>query len=701
MGLNLSEESVAALESRTEGWVAGLQLAALALRAMSSLPTQRGVADFLRDFGGTHRYVIDYLAEEVLRQQSEEMRTFLHQTAILDRLCAPLCDELTGRDDSEAILRRLEAENLFLIPLDVRREWYRYHHLFADFLRTELDEKQQPTLHLRAAHWLMEKDLWVEAANHALASGEMQEAAGIIALGAAGAVRSASFVTLLSWLEALPDELVRANGELATHKGFLLFLRNDHATAAIYADAAGKSLPLDAPSPSRGRLLSLQVHVAMWESDLDSVVELSRAALRHLGDEDYFFRDLTFNVLGQSLEMQGDVAAAVDVYREAVQIGRRAGGQQSALVSLTNWVFALNELGRRREAVALCEQVLSESRAQRGGASPLIDGLDLGWGLLSCEANELDRARRQALRALALCERVNIVDGILWAQHILTRVHLAGGEVESALDVIQEARRLATSGKPHEGWVFSLEAEINLRRGNVAEAVRWAKASNLTPADTPHHWTEFLYFTYVRLLLAQDRLEEAGTLLATIERSAQEGQRRRKLITVYLLQALLLRAQGDEVQALSRVEGALRLAAPEDYYRVFLDEGPVISELLPRVAHGAPEFVSRLMQAFQAQTAARGAIGPEDSIEPVCVRTKREPSPIASHDKETLVEPLSERELQVLRLVARGLSNREIAQALVVTVGTVKKHLNNIFGKLSVKSRTQAVARARDLALLP
>jgi LuxR family maltose regulon positive regulatory protein len=704
MDLDLSEDDIAALEARTEGWIAGLQLAALALRAPLSTQARKDVADFIQDFGGTHRYVIDYLAEEVLQQQPDEIRAFLRQTSILDRLSAPLCDIVTDRDDSATLLRQLEEANLFLIPLDGQREWYRYHHLFADFLRSELGEERQATLYLKAARWFAEHNLREEAANYALASGEMNEAARIIVLAAEDAVRSASFVTLMGWLEALPDELVRTDGELATYTGFMLCLTNRYDEASVYAKAAGQSLPPDAPLPSRGRLLSLQAHIALFTGALESAIQRSKEALDCLGDGDDFFRDLTFNVLGQSLEMEGDVTAATEVYYDAVLTGRKTGSQLGTIVTLTNLLLALNELGRRREAVTLCHQVLDESAGRQSDAILPGDGLSLAWSLLSYEANELDSARDQVLRALALCERANILDGILWGQHILARVHLACGEIDGALKAIQKARRLSASGKPQEAWFAALEADINLRRGDLAVAARWARAAELTHTDIPHHWDELPYFTYARLLLAQDRTEEAGVLLATIERSAREGKRHRKLITVYLLQALVQRALGDELQAIARVEDALRLAAPEDYYRAFLDEGQAIARLLPRVHHVSPEFVDDLIEAFRTQASRRRPISPASPVQAAereSMRAERTPSPLSTLDSEALTEPLSERELQVLRLVANGLSNREVSQALFVTVGTVKKHLNNVFGKLGVKSRTQAVARARDLSLLP
>ena len=263
------------------------------------------MADFVADFGGSHRHVIDYLADEVLAQQPEEIRVFLRQTSILDRLTAPLCDALTGRDDSAAILRQLEQSNLFLIPLDDRRIWYRYHQLFAEFLRTDLDEASQAELHLRAARWFEGQELWMESVKHALASGDIKEAARTIGLAADSALQIAALTTLQGWLDALPDRVVRESAELATYKGFVLFYRGFPGEAASYAQAAGSKLNADAQPASAGRLLSLRAHLALSNGSYSEAIELCREALACLDEEDYLFRGLTLNLLGQSPGVAG------------------------------------------------------------------------------------------------------------------------------------------------------------------------------------------------------------------------------------------------------------------------------------------------------------------------------------------------------------------------------------------------------------
>jgi LuxR family maltose regulon positive regulatory protein len=676
LGLDLDPGVVAALEARTEGWIAGLQLAALSVRGR---PAQR-IAEFVELFSGSHRHVIDYLAEEVLARQRDQVRDFLCQTSILDRLTAPLCDAVTGRSDSKALLRQLDGANLFLVPLDDQRQWYRYHHLFADFLRTELDAETQAALHGRAARWLVAHELLPEAVKHALASGDLDQATEVVALASAEAFRYGALATLQGWLEALPEEVVRGNSELATYQGYLLFFVGQTSQVGAYAEAAERSLTPQASPSSRGRLLGLKAHLALCANELDAAAQLSREALSCLEPGDTVYRNLTANLLGQVLETKGDVVAAAEIYRQAVSSQQVASNEVGALVVLTNLVFALNELGRRREAVAVCRQAVAERRPLPGRALPVSEGIYLAWSLLSYEANELEQAQEQVVVALQHADQANIVDGVLWGQLILARVHLARGELGAARQVAREGRQYVAGLDVYGGkvqWFAAVEAQASLLEGDLAAAARWAGATGFSPADTPHHWDELQYLTYVRVLLAQNRLVDAQQLLSTMERSASQGERRRKLITLYLLQAVAQRAGGHTAQATTLVEKALDLAAPQDYRRAFLEEGPAIVELLPRVRHLAPGFVSEVLRAASARDAGR-------------------PLPQA----QGLVEPLSEREMEVLRLIAAGRSNPEIAELLYLSLNTVKWHAKNLYGKLQVGSRVEAVARAQELDLL-
>jgi len=679
----LDADLVATLEARTEGWVAGLQLASLALRPSLSARAEdaNAIRDFVAAFGGSHRHVIDYLADEVLAHLPGEVRHFLCQTAILDRMTAPLCDAVTGREDSDVLLKQLEQDNLFLTALDGRREWYRYHALFADFLRTELDPQAQAALHLKAADWYAGQSLLPEAVGHALASGDLDRAAQAIALAADDAFQTASIATLAGWLDALPDETVRAHTELAMYKGFVLFLTDRRSEAATYAEAAEQHALADLSPSGWGRLYSLKAHVALCVDTPQAAIRQSREALECLDENDAVFRDLVLNVLGQALEMEGDVVAAADVYREGFDLRRQTGNQLGTLIVLTNLAFALNELGQRRQAIVPCRQIVEEKIGQSGQGPSLAEGAYLAWSFLSLEANELRQAREQAQRALALCQQAHVVDGVLWAQSVLARVHLADGAFDAMRETCQKAYQLAVPANQgiHRSRFAALEAQASLQQGDLDAAVRWAREAGLSPDRVPHRWDEFTYHVYVRLLLAQQRTAEAQRLLAGMERAARQGKRQRSLLTTFLQQALVYHALGEREQSLACVEDALRLAAPQDYFRAFLDEGPPLLGLLSPVRHIAPAFVNGLLGVSPGEET--GARDGGFALSP-------------------LLEPLTDREQEILRLIAAGRSNPEIANLLYLSLNTVKWHAKNLYAKLGVSSRVQAIARAQELDLL-
>ena len=682
LDLTLDVQIVDALEARTEGWIAGLQLAALSIGGRS----EESITGFVAAFGGSHRHVIDYLADEVLAQQPKEIQSFLRETSILDRLTAPLCDALTARDDSAAILRQLELANLFLVALDDRRIWYRYHQLFAEFLRTDLDEASRVKLHLKAARWFESQRLWTESVKHALASGDVVESARAVGLAADIALQSVALTTLQGWLGALPEQVVRESAELSMYKGFVLFYRGFQGEAASYAQAAGNNLNAASQPASPGRLLVLRAHLALSDGSYSEAAGLSREALAHLDEEDYLFRGLTLNLLGQALEWRGDVAAAAGAYREGTYTGRRAGDHVGALAAQINLAFALNELGRLQEAFSLCQELEDEAR-KAGPQSPSAGACNLAWSWLSYEANELERAREQALLALSLAEGVGFSDAILRVQYTLARTHLALGQVDAARQVVHDAYRLMARldlDLPQAKWFRSLEAEIHLRLGQVAAAAEWATASGLSADDSPGRYDEDVYIAFARLLIAQGRCTEAEHLLATMERLAEDGGRRRTLITIYLLQARVLQAQGGKGAARAHVERALHLAAPQGYLRAFLEEGDVIAALLPTVRRIAPRFVDSLLDAF-----SREQIPGDRSLS---LPATAQPSP--------LVEPLTARELEILRLIAAGRSNPEIAELLYLSLNTVKWHVKNLYGKLGASSRVEAAALAQELDLL-
>jgi LuxR family maltose regulon positive regulatory protein len=667
----------------------GLQLAGLSLQGKEAAR----VEEFIQAFGGSHRHIIDYLVEEVLQEQTNEIHDFLFQTAILDRLTAPLCDAVTGRDDSQLMLTQLEQANLFLVPLDERREWYRFHHLFADFLRVQA--KMQPqdlaVLHQKAAQWYEANRFMAEAIKHALAAGDTVDAARMITLAAEDTLRHARFVTFFKWLDALPDEFVRADYDVATTKGCALMLAGDLAAAESLAQTAAHSLPADAPPSTRAKVVCLQALLALTyrgrENDHKGAIRQAVEALQLIGNTNPLFRVMLLTHLGESQRLDGDLASAVHTLREAVDLNRRIDNHIMAVIAVSNLAALLFQQGRRREAATLCQQTIDRYVDAHGRPVPPAGVAYVLLAAMHYEANELEQTHHCSLKGLQLYEHMALIAVTWMGKTLLAQLQQAMGETQATLTTIRETcqsitkeiawRRSALSAK-------AVEVGLQLKQGDVAAVARWADTMHLSQTDAISYPREPLHLVYVRLLLAQNHPSKAQTLLARLERAAREEGRYGNLIAIHALQALAQQAMGQEDQARGFLREALRLAAPQDYYRSLLDEGPPLARLLFKMRNRLSEtidaaFVDDLVAAFQTEL--------------------EYPHPL-SRTSRPLVEPPTEREQDVLALIVAGLSNREIATELVLAMGTVKKHITNIYGKLGVQRRAQAIARARELDLL-
>ncbi len=684
LGLALDAEKIAALDARTEGWIAGLQLAALSMRGKGD------VASFVAAFSGSNRHIIDYLTEEVLAQQPEEIRDFLHRTSILDRFCAPLCDAVREANaDSQTILEHLERQNLFLVPLDDRREWYRYHRLFADFLRTELAQERSAALHLRAAHWFEAHDLMPEAVNHVLAhaaaTGDTDEAVRVITLAGSRALSEGALVTLLGWLDALPDEVVRADGWLASFKAWCLLMTGQSEIALSYIQSAEATLEHGDSPVDRGRVLSLRCAI----SDAEGVLRMAPQALELIGDADPLSRTGTLFILGDAQDAVGDVAGAAATFREAYHLGHKYGHQIIAAVALAHLAISINYQGRQREALAICQCGARQYADTRGNPLPVAGLLYVVLGELAYEANDLEGAHQYLQTGLELGQQSATTLVILYSLEALAQVQYAMGHGQEALATIQEAQTLANQAGEFEwrGAGAAIEAHLHLSQGDIRAARQWAESADLPLADPLDQTRKYEYTNYVRVLLALRRAREVQTLLARLEHAARENGRRRHLLTIHIQQALAERRLGNEAKALEYLEQALRLAAPEGYIRAFLDEDPAVAQLLPRARHVAPEFVDELLVAFEM---------PEYGSMGETLPRTHTPTLVA----QPPVDPLSDREIEVLRLMAADLSAPEIAEELVIAVSTVRSHIKHIYGKLDAHSRYEAVERARELELV-
>ncbi len=673
MGLNLAAEAVQALETRTEGWIAGLQLAALSLQARADDADR--VAEFVRAFSGSHRYVIDYLVEEVVEQQPVHIRDFLSQTAILERITAPLCRAVTGREDSPTILARLEKMNLFLIPLDERRQWYRYHHLFAEFLRTELEPEQQEALHGRAAHWFEAHGYLEEAVRHALHSGQVAETGRLIRKAGLPLFQRGELVTLLGWLDALPDEFVRANSGLALDKAWALWLMRRGREADSYARSAEAALPQEAPPEMRGRLLGLRFALSFANREsVTAALPLARQAEAFLDQAHSRFLPAILLISGKAQEALGDTLAAARAYRRAGQAGQQFGNASVAATGRSMLAQQLNLQGRRSEAWAIVRQQMAEQVDRHGQPLPSAGLAHMVAGELAYYANQLELAYQYVRQGQALIEQglqTYRLPGKLAATPILAAL----GKTEVALSTIQEMKQISRGGNVglFSPLFAALEADIYLHRGDMDPVRRWVQQAGLAATDSPTLPREPEYLVYIRLLLAQQQPGQALALIDRLEPLAQQAGRYLPRLTLTIQRALALAALNRQPEALAALQTALQMAQAETYRRPFLHEGQAVGALLQQVSTAAPAFVGSLLEAF-------GQVEPDRPAAPV--------------------EPLSERELEVLRLLVTELTAPEIADRLVIAASTVRSHVKSIYRKLDAHSRYEAIERARKLGLV-
>ncbi len=677
MGLDLSDEAVTTLDTRTEGWIAGLQMAALSLEGQNAAR----VADLINTFSGTHHYVIDFLAEEVLRRQPQNIQQFMCQTAILDRMCSSLCDAVTESDNSQAILFMLERSNLFLTALDDQSNWYRYHHLFRDFLRTQLQPYQQPHLHQKASAWHEAHGLIHKAVEHALAAGDMDEAARVIGIASRYALHEGQLTTMLKWLDSLPEERVRASAELVSFKGWGLVLMGKREAAEAFAEWAMTSPIGGANQAQLGIPLTLQAYLAVQRGDNANCMQLAQQALAVLDKTDPLSRTFYYGALlslGHAQREIGDTQAAIETFRQAISCAHIYGVNLANIGALEELCLLLHMHGLQEEAATLCRQAIDRCVVEGKDPMPMLGIAYIILAMMCYESDELTQAYMYVNQGLELCQQLMMPMETLRGQILLAFLLQAAGKDIMATAMMKEARQTAANlGFPRfTRLVEAAAVDLHLQQERLDRAAEWAEKAHPIPDEVLSPEREAEYRIYARLLLKQKRFDEMESILAHLAHLAWEKERFGDLIDVYVLQAQLFHVLGRRDAALEKLEKALRLASPRGYYRAFLNAGSSITELLSLLRSVAPEMVDRLLNSINTGTGQWAELA------------------------STLVDPLSARELEVLQLMAGGLSNREAAQALFVTEDTIKKHLSHIYEKLAVKNRTHAVARAREMGLL-
>ena len=703
MTLGLTAQDVAVLEGRTEGWIAAIQLAGLSMQGRDD------VAGFIAQFAGDDRYIVDYLLEEVLQLQPEHVRTFLLETSILSRLNGSLSDAVTGRSGGKAMLEALERQNLLLVPLDDRREWYRYHHLFADVLEARLRDEQPgrvAELHSRATEWYEQEGERGEAIRHAIAGGDFGRAADLIELAMPASGRGRQEATLRRWLDALPDELIRDRPVLSNGYAGSILVRGETEGVesrlrdaerwleVMAAGAPGESVERptamvvadeDAFRRLPGALAIHRAGLAHLRGDVPGTIAHARRALELIDADDDLGQGAASALLGLAYWTNGDLEAASSLYAGALGRIEKAGFRSDAIgVSLALADMRIAQ-GRLHDAMRTFERGLDLADDQGGLTLRGAADMHVGISEILRERDDLAGAAQHLQQAMDLGEANSLPQNPYRSRVAAAGIRQAEGDREGALRLLAEADRLYTTDySPEVRPVGALKARVWIANGRLSEARSWARERDLSADDELDYVREFEHLALARLILAEgvrDRSDETiGAAIGLLDRllvAAEVGGRTGSVIEILVVQALARRAANDVPGALVSLDRAVALAEPEGYVRVVAGEGPAMTALLRLAAQqrDASSYLRRLLAAT-VTPAARAPLG------------------------QPLIEPLSERELDVLRLLESELDGPDIARQLTVSVATVRTHTRNIYAKLGVNSRRTAVRRAAELGLL-
>jgi LuxR family maltose regulon positive regulatory protein len=680
MGLALPSAQVDALEKRTEGWAAGLQLAGL------SMQTHEDKTAFIEAFTGSHHYIVDYLLEEVLNHQSDVVREFLLRTSILERMTGTLCDALTGRSDGQVVLELLEQRNLFIVPLDEQHDWYRYHHLLADVLQSRLQQSNPeifPELHQRASQWFEVNGFFEQAVLHAVSGKDLEKAAELIEQNAMAMLKHGELVTLLNWISPVED-LSAERPWLSIYKSWALTLTGQLDIAEAWLRKAESIIKLarqESRQEMQGHIEAIRAYIAEARGDASQTIRHAHKALECLPERNQAVRSVVTFTLGTAYRLIGDPRRATQTLEAARRAARISGNRYLELGALFTLADLTFDQGKLHQAFDIYNETL-QLATRPGGQKLLAAGMVyFGLGLIHYEWNDLDAAQENTQQAIDLCQKWGHFVNLAASFVLLSRLEQACGDLDGAQQAIyraEELTRMHALALRAESWVTAFRVRLWLAQGNLEAAIRWAEESDITITDEFSYLREAEYLSLGRVYLASSRNDRVLELSQWLQNAAEATCRTGSLIEALVLRALAFGAKNDFRQALASLERALALAQPEGYIRVFVNEGAPMAELLRRAGTQGIEaqFVAKLLSEFD-----QIAGGPDSAVQP-------------------LIEPLSRRELEVLNLLADGLSNSEIADKFVISVGTVKAHTASIYRKLNVNSRTQAVARARELDIL-
>jgi LuxR family transcriptional regulator, maltose regulon positive regulatory protein len=692
MGLTLTPEDVAALDTRTEGWIAGLQLAALSMQG------QPDPGRFIQSFSGSHRFVLDYLLEEVLERQPAEIQSFLLSTSILERLCGPLCEAVLDlpSGSGQSILKALERGNLFLVPLDNERRWYRYHHLFGELLYQRLGHPHEfPEYHLRASAWFETNHDLAAAFHHALAAEDFERAARLAEAAWQGMERSFKSTAWIGWVGKLPDAVVLSRPRLCVQLGWAFSDAGELETSEIYLQNAERALAgVTDPDESR----SLQGNVALIRSsnaqnqgDLAETVKYAELSIQLAPEHDVYLQSQAAITLGFTHWTTGNVEASLQAMLTWINDMQRLGNQMFVIAS----AFAVADmqviLGRLGDAEKTLLQAIQQAAELGQEAELVTTHHHLGLALLAHERGDDEATARHMQLAAELGKHSTLVDWLYRWNLAQARLKESAGEWDAALELFEEANRVYVKNPvPMLQPVEAHTARIYIKQGHLNKAGAWVQKHGLSVTDEINYLGEYEYLTLARVRLAEGSIAGVNDLLERLLALAETQKRTESVIEILVTQVLVHQAQGSRTKALAVLEHALALAEPECYLRIFLDEGEPMRLLLRDLqssfekgsgdrSRSFQKYVNELLSSFNRPIQKQS---------------------LASRGNSELIEPLTGRELEILRLISEGHSNTEISQRLYLALSTVKGHNLRIFNKLQVQNRTEAVARARELGLI-
>lgn len=666
--MNFNDEMIEAIFKQTEGWIAGMHLIGLSLKNMGESQAR----SFIDAFKGNNRYIIEYLLEEVMERQDDQIRDFLIRTGMLKRFNSELCDAVLGIEGSKSIIEQLEKDNLFIVPLDNSRTWHRYHHLFSEFLRLRSNEHQKAEIYRKVIPFLRERGFNEEALEYALESKDGDSAESLILQEAVHMIDRGEVKTLLSWLNAVKSIKENSDVMLDTYRAWCLFLTSEINEAFQVIKSLENKQIKDHPLALGG--LKTLASVFYVDTDKNKGLEhVNEAVVLFQGKGNIFYNAALWS-LGHVKFSFGQVAEAALIFREIYEGKRLKANRFTELSALASYSICLNILGRRKEALALCLEALTFYTNILGSIMSIAQMLYSSIGFHLYTGNELQKARYYLQEGINTFMELELSTIIGHAAVAYIQLLHAEGETKNALQTMQRFNSLSKSNVFRSGYTIfeAMEIEMTAREKSGAELSAWLKEHQDLFDDIHCPYYSYAQLTYIRVLIMHKMFDEAQSKLLMMENSAREYRKHGLLISILVLQGLVKKQTGNEKAALDYIGEALILAAPEGYVRSFLGEDPEVLELVRKMRDVAPEFVDLLIS--------------------------NETSP--TRPSISTIKPLKDREIEILGLIASGLSNKQIAAKLFLTTGTIKWYIKNIYEKLGVNRRTQAVRKGRQLNII-